>query len=71
LEKIIFENFNISENNIISVELAKLLGYPKKRKHWPCEVVIPGWMPYMGKNFKGIAATCHVKKLEENTYTHT
>jgi hypothetical protein len=27
LEKIIFENFNISENNIISVELAKVLGY--------------------------------------------
>jgi hypothetical protein len=25
LEKIIFENFNISENNIISVELAKVL----------------------------------------------
>jgi len=27
LEEIIFENFNISENNIISVELAKVLGY--------------------------------------------
>jgi hypothetical protein len=27
LEEIIFENFNISENNIISVELAKALGY--------------------------------------------
>jgi hypothetical protein len=27
LEKIIFENFKISENNIISVELAKVLGY--------------------------------------------
>jgi hypothetical protein len=27
LEQIIFENFNISENNIISVELAKVLGY--------------------------------------------
>jgi hypothetical protein len=26
LEEIIFENFNISENNIISVELAKVLG---------------------------------------------
>jgi hypothetical protein len=26
-KKIIFENFNISENNIISVELAKVLGY--------------------------------------------
>jgi hypothetical protein len=25
LEEIIFENFNISENNIISVELAKVL----------------------------------------------
>jgi hypothetical protein len=25
LEKIIFENFNISENNTISVELAKVL----------------------------------------------
>jgi len=27
LEEIIFEIFNISENNIISVELAKVLGY--------------------------------------------
>jgi hypothetical protein len=26
LEEIIFENFNIPENNIISVELAKVLG---------------------------------------------
>jgi hypothetical protein len=29
LEKIIFENFNIFENNIISVELAKVLRYDK------------------------------------------
>jgi DNA-directed RNA polymerase subunit N (RpoN/RPB10) len=29
LEEIIFENFNIAENNIISVELAKELGYKK------------------------------------------
>jgi len=27
LEEIIFENFNISENNIICVELAKVQGY--------------------------------------------
>jgi len=27
LEEIIFENFKISENNIIGVELAKVLGY--------------------------------------------
>jgi len=27
LEEIIFENFNISENNVISVELAKVLRY--------------------------------------------
>jgi hypothetical protein len=27
LEEIKFENFNISENNIISVELAKVLSY--------------------------------------------
>jgi hypothetical protein len=27
LEEIIFENFNIFENNIISVELAKVLEY--------------------------------------------
>jgi hypothetical protein len=27
LEEIIFENSNISENNIISVGLAKVLGY--------------------------------------------
>jgi hypothetical protein len=27
LEEIIFENFNIPENNIISVELAKVVGY--------------------------------------------
>jgi hypothetical protein len=27
LEEIIFENFNISKNNIISVELAKVLRY--------------------------------------------
>jgi hypothetical protein len=27
LEEIIFENFNISENNIIGVELAKVLRY--------------------------------------------
>jgi len=27
VEEIIFENFNIPENNIISVELAKILGY--------------------------------------------
>jgi hypothetical protein len=27
LEEIIFEKFNISEHNIISVELAKVLGY--------------------------------------------
>ncbi len=27
MEEIIFENFNMSENNIISVELAKVLGY--------------------------------------------
>jgi len=26
LEEIIFENFNIFENNLISVELAKVLG---------------------------------------------
>jgi hypothetical protein len=26
LEEIIFENFNISENNIINLELAKVLG---------------------------------------------
>jgi hypothetical protein len=30
LEEIIFENFNICENNIISVKLAKVLGY------WTC-----------------------------------
>jgi len=30
LEEIIFENFNISENNIINVKLAKVLGY------WTC-----------------------------------
>jgi len=27
LKEMIFENFNISENNIISVNLAKVLGY--------------------------------------------
>jgi hypothetical protein len=27
LEKVVFENFNISENNIITVELAKVVGY--------------------------------------------
>jgi hypothetical protein len=27
LEEMIFEIFNISENNIISVDLAKVLGY--------------------------------------------
>jgi hypothetical protein len=27
LEEIIFEIFNISENNVISVKLAKVLGY--------------------------------------------
>jgi hypothetical protein len=27
LEEIIFENFNISGNNIINIELAKVLGY--------------------------------------------
>jgi hypothetical protein len=27
LEEIVFENFNIFENNIISVKLAKVLGY--------------------------------------------
>jgi hypothetical protein len=30
LEQIIFENFNISENNVISVELAKVLGYEEE-----------------------------------------
>jgi hypothetical protein len=38
LEEIIFENFNISENNIISVELAKVLRYcPTKTqaREWP------------------------------------
>jgi hypothetical protein len=30
LGEIIFENFNISKNNIISVELAKVLGYGSK-----------------------------------------
>jgi hypothetical protein len=30
LEEIKFENFNISENNIVSVKLAKVLGY------WTC-----------------------------------
>jgi hypothetical protein len=30
LEEIIFENFNISEDNRISVKLAKVLGY------WTC-----------------------------------
>ncbi len=34
LEELIFENFNISENNIISVELAKVLGYICKLKHF-------------------------------------
>jgi hypothetical protein len=29
LEEIIFENFNIFENNIINVELAKVLRYDK------------------------------------------
>jgi hypothetical protein len=28
LEEIIFENFNISKNNIISVKLVKVLRYP-------------------------------------------
>jgi hypothetical protein len=32
LEEIIFEIFNISENNIISVELAKVLGYGMDKK---------------------------------------
>jgi hypothetical protein len=36
LEEIIFENFNISENSIISVELAKVLGYrPFMLLVWP------------------------------------
>jgi hypothetical protein len=30
LEQIIFEVFNISENNIISVELATVLGYEEE-----------------------------------------
>jgi hypothetical protein len=33
VEKIIFENFNNFENNIISVELAKVLGYQVDMKH--------------------------------------
>jgi len=32
LEQIIFEIFNIFENNIISVELAKVLGYIEEKK---------------------------------------
>jgi hypothetical protein len=31
LEEIIFENFNISENNIFNVELAKVLRYHIRR----------------------------------------
>jgi hypothetical protein len=32
LEKIIFETFNISENNIISVKLAKVLRYLQRQR---------------------------------------
>jgi hypothetical protein len=32
LEEIIFETFNISENNIISVELAKVLKYLQRQR---------------------------------------
>jgi hypothetical protein len=32
LEEVIFDNFNISENNIISVKLANILGYMCKLK---------------------------------------
>jgi hypothetical protein len=32
LEEFIFENFNISENNIISVKLVKVLRYPDSVK---------------------------------------
>jgi hypothetical protein len=35
LEQIIFEIFNIFENNIISVELAKVLGYIEEKKGSP------------------------------------
>jgi hypothetical protein len=35
LKKNIFENFNISENNIINVELAKALRYQSKCPHTP------------------------------------
>jgi hypothetical protein len=34
LEEIIFENFNISENNIISVKLAKVLRYCPAKPRW-------------------------------------
>jgi hypothetical protein len=32
LEEIIFETFNISENNIISVELAKVVKYLQRQR---------------------------------------
>jgi hypothetical protein len=34
LEEIIFENFNISENNILHVKLAKVLGYLEWGAKW-------------------------------------
>jgi hypothetical protein len=36
LEEIIFENFKKIENNIINVELAKVLGYQVDMKHIKC-----------------------------------
>jgi hypothetical protein len=36
LEAIIYENFNICEHNIISVELANILGYFEFQKELDC-----------------------------------
>jgi len=50
LEEIIFENFNISENNIIIVKLAKVL----RSSATSAETVIPMGCQWGGKSGQGI-----------------
>jgi hypothetical protein len=51
LEEIIFENFSIFENNIINVELAKVLGYMMAKKNGEFVYNI---LPKLGNEHKNV-----------------
>ncbi len=70
MEEIILENFNISENNIISVELAKVLGYPQSKPLFtlsfsryplcfhPPDPSLTGWNPQSNEILLNLSVKC-------------